>query len=106
VDKDVRRSDSSHPYFAGEDNQNPEVLRRILLSYSLYNFDLGYCQVVLLHCLRWLSENVARSPIIAPPVCSVSELPHCTAVTAWRRFQSSAIPLGHCHPAIRMTISE
>lgn len=44
VDKDVRRSDSSHPFFAGEDNQNPEVLRRILLSYSIYNFDLGYCQ--------------------------------------------------------------
>jgi hypothetical protein len=46
VDKDVRRSDSSHPFFAGEDNQNPETLRRILLSYSLYNFDLGYCQVI------------------------------------------------------------
>lgn len=48
VDKDVRRIDSSHPFYAGEDNPNTETLRQILLTYSMYNFDLGYCQVHLL----------------------------------------------------------
>ena len=45
MDKDVRRTDCMHPFFAGEDNPNVAALRRILLTYSMYNFDLGYCQV-------------------------------------------------------------
>ena len=48
MDKDVRRIDSSHPFFAGEDNPNVETLRQMLLTYSMYNFDLGYCQVEVL----------------------------------------------------------
>ena len=47
MDKDVRRIDSSHPFYAGEGNPNTETLRQILLTYSMYNFDLGYCQVEL-----------------------------------------------------------
>lgn len=45
VDKDVSRTDSSHPFFKGHNNSNVETLRSILLTYSMYNFDLGYCQV-------------------------------------------------------------
>ncbi|AQK54630.1 RabGAP/TBC domain-containing protein [Zea mays] len=44
IDKDVVRTDRSIPYYEGDDNQNVVVLRDILLTYSFYNFDLGYCQ--------------------------------------------------------------
>jgi len=46
------RTDRSVPYYEGDDNQNVVVLRDILLTYSFYNFDLGYCQVSfrLAHC--------------------------------------------------------
>ncbi|KAG6478325.1 hypothetical protein ZIOFF_061761 [Zingiber officinale] len=44
IDKDVVRTDRSVAYFEGDDNQNVTVLRDILLTYSFYNFDLGYCQ--------------------------------------------------------------
>ena len=45
MNKDVRRTDCGHPFYSGEDNPNVATLRRILLTYSMYNFDLGYCQV-------------------------------------------------------------
>ncbi|VAI59963.1 unnamed protein product [Triticum turgidum subsp. durum] len=38
------RTDRSVPYYEGDDNPNVVVLRDILLTYSFYNFDLGYCQ--------------------------------------------------------------
>lgn len=44
IDKDVVRTDRSVPYYEGDDNPNVIVLRDILLTYSFYNFDLGYCQ--------------------------------------------------------------
>ncbi|KAL6912246.1 hypothetical protein ACP4OV_001051 [Aristida adscensionis] len=44
IDKDVVRTDRSVPYYEGDDNRNVVVLRDILLTYSFYNFDLGYCQ--------------------------------------------------------------
>lgn len=45
VDKDVVRTDRTLPFYAGDDNPNVEALRSILITYSFYNFDLGYCQV-------------------------------------------------------------
>ena len=46
IDKDVNRTDSSHEFFKGSNHKaNVETLRSILLTYSMYNFDLGYCQV-------------------------------------------------------------
>ncbi|XP_050212379.1 uncharacterized protein LOC126663409 [Mercurialis annua] len=44
VDKDVVRTDRSHLFYDGDDNPNVNILRDILLTYSFYNFDLGYCQ--------------------------------------------------------------
>lgn len=44
IEKDVVRTDRSLPYYAGDDNPNLDRLRDILLTYSFYNFDLGYCQ--------------------------------------------------------------
>ncbi|CAI5946388.1 unnamed protein product [Closterium sp. NIES-65] len=44
IDKDVVRTDRHLPFFAGEGNENLERVRRILITYAFYNFDLGYCQ--------------------------------------------------------------
>ncbi|KAL7097059.1 hypothetical protein ACP275_10G119000 [Erythranthe tilingii] len=44
IDKDVVRTDRSLLFYDGDDNPNVYLLRDILLTYSFYNFDLGYCQ--------------------------------------------------------------
>ncbi|CAH0750484.1 unnamed protein product [Diatraea saccharalis] len=44
VEKDVNRTDRTHPFFAGDDNPNLVVLSDILMTYVMYNFDLGYVQ--------------------------------------------------------------
>ncbi|CAL1288438.1 unnamed protein product [Larinioides sclopetarius] len=44
VEKDVVRTDRTHPFFAGEDNPNIEVMKNILLNYGFYNPKIGYTQ--------------------------------------------------------------
>ncbi|KAJ0984343.1 hypothetical protein J5N97_002699 [Dioscorea zingiberensis] len=44
IEKDVVRTDRSISYFDGDDNPKVALLHDILLTYSFYNFDLGYCQ--------------------------------------------------------------
>lgn len=44
IEKDVVRTDRSFPYYAGDENPHVTILRDILITYSFYNFDLGYCQ--------------------------------------------------------------
>jgi hypothetical protein len=44
IEKDVVRTDRSFTFYDGDDNANVNLLRDILLTYSFYNFDLGYCQ--------------------------------------------------------------
>ncbi|XP_026448688.1 TBC1 domain family member 15-like [Papaver somniferum] len=44
IDKDVVRTDRTVSFYDGDDNPNVRILRDILLTYSFYNFDLGYCQ--------------------------------------------------------------
>ncbi|XP_031770753.1 TBC1 domain family member 15 isoform X3 [Galleria mellonella] len=44
VEKDVNRTDRTHPFFAGDNNPNLETLQDILMTYVMYNFDLGYVQ--------------------------------------------------------------
>ena len=38
------RTDRQLELFRGDDNAYVETLRRALLTYAFYNFDLGYCQ--------------------------------------------------------------
>lgn len=44
IEKDVVRTDRTHPLF--ETDNSPYLIRLndILMSYSFFNFDLGYCQ--------------------------------------------------------------
>ncbi|GIZ05253.1 TBC1 domain family member 16 [Caerostris extrusa] len=44
VEKDVVRTDRTHPFFAGEDNPNIEIMKNILLNYGFYNPKIGYTQ--------------------------------------------------------------
>jgi len=44
VEKDVVRTDRTHPYFKDESSVYLKRLYDILVTYSFYNFDLGYCQ--------------------------------------------------------------
>ncbi|XP_040951163.1 TBC1 domain family member 17 isoform X3 [Gossypium hirsutum] len=46
IEKDVVRTDRSLSFYDGDDSPNVNLLRDILLTYSFYNFDLGYCQLV------------------------------------------------------------
>ena len=39
----------SHPFYHGDDNKNVALLEEILMTYVMYNFDLGYVQVK--HCV-------------------------------------------------------
>jgi hypothetical protein len=44
IDKDVKRTDREHKFFQGEDNTNLIVMKDILMTYNMINFDLGYVQ--------------------------------------------------------------
>ncbi|XP_049274361.1 TBC1 domain family member 15 isoform X1 [Rhipicephalus sanguineus] len=44
VEKDVSRTDRTHVFYQGENNAKVEMLNDILMTYVMYNFDLGYVQ--------------------------------------------------------------
>ncbi|KAK0080620.1 hypothetical protein PV325_013649 [Microctonus aethiopoides] len=44
IEKDVNRTDRTHPYYSGENNPHLSQLYDILMTYVMYNFDLGYVQ--------------------------------------------------------------
>lgn len=44
IEKDVSRTDRTHPFYEGENNPNLQMLHDILMTYCMYNFDLGYVQ--------------------------------------------------------------
>ncbi|KAJ8559902.1 hypothetical protein K7X08_003960 [Anisodus acutangulus] len=63
IEKDVVRTDRSIPFYDGDDNSNVKCLRDILLTYSFYNFDLGYCQGMsdLLSPILYVMEDEQES---------------------------------------------
>ncbi|KAJ1372987.1 hypothetical protein KIN20_035305 [Parelaphostrongylus tenuis] len=44
VEKDVARTDRSMAFFSGDENPNLTMLQNVLMTYVMYNFDLGYVQ--------------------------------------------------------------
>ncbi|XP_046419372.1 TBC1 domain family member 15 isoform X1 [Neodiprion fabricii] len=44
IEKDVNRTDRTHPYYHGDNNDHLVQLYDILMTYVMYNFDLGYVQ--------------------------------------------------------------
>ena len=59
VEKDIGRTDRSQPFYSGEDNPNVALLQDILMTYVMYNFDLGYVQGMsdLLSPLLFIMKN-------------------------------------------------
>lgn len=57
IEKDVKRTDRTYEFFAGDDNPNLATLQQILMTYVMYNFDLGYVQ--------------GMSDLLAPILCLV-----------------------------------
>lgn len=44
IEKDVNRTDRTNPYYSGDNNPHLVQLYDILMTYVMYNFDLGYVQ--------------------------------------------------------------
>lgn len=44
IEKDVNRTDRTLKFYAGDNNPNLHLLYDILMTYVMYNFDLGYVQ--------------------------------------------------------------
>lgn len=59
VEKDVQRTDRTVDFFAGDDNPNVGRLQDILMTYVMYNFDLGYVQ--------------GMSDLLAPILCVMQD---------------------------------
>ncbi|XP_066265112.1 TBC1 domain family member 15-like isoform X3 [Branchiostoma lanceolatum] len=59
IEKDVNRTDRTHPFFEGEQNPSLTLLYDILMTYCMYNFDLGYVQGMsdLLSPILMVMEN-------------------------------------------------
>lgn len=59
IEKDVSRTDRSHPFYVGDNNPNVNLLQDILMTYVMYNFDLGYVQGMsdLLSPILYVMQN-------------------------------------------------
>lgn len=44
IEKDVKRTDRNMDFYTGDNNPNVDRLQEILLTYVMYNFDIGYVQ--------------------------------------------------------------
>lgn len=63
IEKDVQRTDRTHAFFEGDDNDNLVMMKDILMTYNMYNFDLGYVQGMsdLLSVIMVIMENEVDS---------------------------------------------
>ena len=63
IEKDVNRTDRNHPFYEKEDNSNIVLLHDILMTYVMYNFDLGYVQGMsdLLAPILYVTQNEATA---------------------------------------------
>ena len=59
IEKDIGRTDRAHPFYANDRNPNVQLLHEILMTYVMYNFDLGYVQGMsdLLSPLLYVMKN-------------------------------------------------
>ncbi|XP_040199922.1 TBC1 domain family member 15 [Rana temporaria] len=59
IEKDVNRTDRTNKFYEGQDNPGLILLHDILMTYCMYNFDLGYVQGMsdLLSPVLYVMEN-------------------------------------------------
>lgn len=63
IEKDVKRTDRNIDFYNGDENENVNRLQEILLTYVMYNFDVGYVQGMsdLLSPILYLLDDEAAS---------------------------------------------
>ncbi|KAL0967243.1 hypothetical protein UPYG_G00249720 [Umbra pygmaea] len=59
IEKDVKRTDRTNPFYEGADNPGLILLHDVLMTYCMYDFDLGYVQGMsdLLSPILYVMEN-------------------------------------------------
>lgn len=59
IEKDVNRTDRTNPFYEGQENPGLILLHDILMTYCMYDFDLGYVQGMsdLLSPILYVMEN-------------------------------------------------
>ncbi|XP_029913158.1 TBC1 domain family member 17 [Myripristis murdjan] len=63
IERDVNRTDRQNTFFSGNDNPGLTLLHDVLMTYCMYNFDLGYVQGMsdLLAPLLFVTQNEVES---------------------------------------------
>ncbi|KAM9784449.1 TBC1 domain family member 17 [Syngnathus typhle] len=63
IERDVNRTDRHNTFFSGNDNPGLALLHDVLMTYCMYNFDLGYVQGMsdLLSPLLFVTQNEVES---------------------------------------------
>ncbi|XP_062387731.1 TBC1 domain family member 17 [Sardina pilchardus] len=63
IERDVNRTDRHNTFFSGNDNPGLVLLHDVLMTYCMYNFDLGYVQGMsdLLSPLLFVTQNEVES---------------------------------------------
>ncbi|KAM6957210.1 TBC1 domain family member 17 [Aplochiton taeniatus] len=63
IERDVNRTDRHNSFFSGNDNPGLTLLNDVLMTYCMYNFDLGYVQGMsdLLAPLLFVTQNEVES---------------------------------------------
>ena len=51
------RTDRTHPFFKAEDNENTQKLFDILMTYCMYNFDLGKSNILFTFSVEFAHET-------------------------------------------------
>uniref|UniRef100_A0A671XL25 TBC1 domain family member 15 n=1 Tax=Sparus aurata TaxID=8175 RepID=A0A671XL25_SPAAU len=63
IERDVSRTDRHNTFFSGNDNPGLTLLHDVLMTYCMYNFDLGYVQGMsdLLSPILFVTQNEVES---------------------------------------------
>uniref|UniRef100_A0A3Q2P023 TBC1 domain family member 15 n=1 Tax=Fundulus heteroclitus TaxID=8078 RepID=A0A3Q2P023_FUNHE len=63
IERDVNRTDRNNTFFSGNDNPGLTLLHDVLMTYCMYNFDLGYVQGMsdLLAPILFVTQNEVES---------------------------------------------
>ncbi|KAM9457040.1 TBC1 domain family member 17 [Clarias gariepinus] len=63
IERDVNRTDRQNPFFSGSENPGLTLLHDVLMTYCMYNFDLGYVQGMsdLLAPILFVTQNEVES---------------------------------------------
>ncbi|XP_037544630.1 TBC1 domain family member 17 [Nematolebias whitei] len=63
IERDVNRTDRHNTFFSGNDNPGLTLLHDVLMTYCMYNFDLGYVQGMsdLLSPILFVTQNEVES---------------------------------------------